>query len=454
MKNTASVATALPADDSQQLDYRWTPNEWMIEPGANSASFNPPGSGVVKTLPPLDTSVFDGALPALTEEVKAVNDTYLELTSGLAGNKWIAVLGTILFAAPMALALLVGIVWSFFEPDFIAGFFSSIGTALMFIALVVVFSVGVMPMIFSLFTIAFFSPEDEPIRFCRCDRKVYRYQAKRWRYCGVDIYRFGKPEIKVYDWTHCRAEVVRKIITTGKTIRRDCFLELAILNPNTNTVRERFRIGDRDAFSDFTKRIFLWETVRRYMEEGVDKVAPAMPNSHRGNLIDCMDEFNPFALPAKSHPGAQRFISYIYAALLWVSTPLLILVSLCRWIGIKASRKVDWRWLDVRALQIEPDDPTLTRPDNLEGINSAISVTELKRRKSAMWLWITSFLLQIMVVSWVFSGSPFKPFEIASQMFYGIVSGERFQPKYYLDCPRLPDGTWATGDQCREVKIE
>lgn len=381
--------------EHEARQFFWEPNEWTSDPGTTCPPLDPPGSAIVKTLPPSKVSVFTQDLPPLQDEVKCLNESYLEVTTGLASNKWLAVLPAIflvmlvLFGAPCLLWII------FIEENFL----ENLGINLILLVAIPIISI----MSYDLFGVVFLSPEDEPIRFCRHEQKVYRYQARRWRWLGMSVYRGGKPEIKVEDWSKCRAEVVRTLVTSGSSARTDCFLELAVLDPQTQKVTERFRVGDRDVYSDFSKRIFLWETIRRFMEEGTVRVPPPVLQAHRGTLLDCIEDFNPFSVPAKSSPGAQRIFGYFFAALLLVASLLFSLMVLSRWIAIKTARKVDWGELEHTAFRIAPDDPALQRSLQPEIAAPQLWAAELRRRRQAACAWLAVIVLQLGAVWWYLS---------------------------------------------------
>jgi hypothetical protein len=388
---------AVGADESVRAprEFFWVPNGWTTEPGENCLPLDPPNSGVIKTLPDSKRTVFESELPPLQDEVKVLNKTYLEVTSGLANNRWIAVLPGLLGIIAFSVGAPVLLWMTFIE----VGFFRYPGLHLM--------NLFMMPLLFmvvySLFTIAFFSPDDEPIRFSRNDRKVYFYRARRSRWLGMDVYRLGKPEIKAYNWSQCRAEVVRKVITSGRTARRDCFLELAIIDVESQKVVERFRVGDRDVYGDFSRRVFLWETIRRYMEEGTERVPPPTLQVHRGTLVDCIEDFNPFSIPTKSSPGAQRDVGYFFAAVLLVMSLLFVPLVLSRWIACRVSRKVDWGELDNTTFRIAADDPAMQRSLRPEIAAPRLWRKELRRRQQAAWMWFGVVLAQVSGLWWFFA---------------------------------------------------
>jgi len=396
MHSSVAAATSPSEHAHRAQTYAWTPNEWTSEPGANCAALQPAGSGVVKTLPPAETSVFREGLPPLQDEVKTFNAVYLEITGGLKNNKWLAIIPGIVGLPATVIATGV-LLWMMFGQG---DFSEDIGIKLLILAMVPL----LLMMAYSIFSIAVFSPADEPIRFCRRDRKIYRYQTRRWRWLGMDVYYpANMPIIKVHDWDHCRAEVVRKLIASGSSARRDCFLEMAVLDPATHTVTERFRVGDRDVYSDFTQRIFLWETIRRYMQEGPDTIPLPALQAHRETFDDCIEEFNPFSLPAKSSPGTQRVVSYFFAALLWVAIVPYLLMIVSSWVAFKISRAVQWGDLEHTAFKLAPDDPAFQRTLQPEEAAPQLWATELKRRQRAKWLWLASLLAQVAWLWWFFS---------------------------------------------------
>jgi len=394
----SAASRAAPSGDElhRARTYEWKPNEWTTEPGANCPQLYPAGPGVVKTLPPSDTSVFDDGLPPLQDEVKDFNETYLEVSGGLRNNKWLAIIPGIL-GMPATVIGAGFLLWMMFGQD---GLSEDIGIKLLILAMLPV----VLMMSYSIFSIAVFSPEDEPVRFSRRDRKIYRYQTRRWRWLSMDVYHPGnKPEIKVYDWDHCRAEVVRKLIASGSSARRDCFLELAIVDPLTQHVTERLRVGDRDVYSDFTQRIFLWETIRRYMQEGPQRIPAPTIRAHRETLGDCIEEFNPFSIPAKSTPGTQRVVGYFFAALLWLLILPYLLMILSRWMAFKMSRAVNWGELEHSVFKLAPTDPALQRTLQPENAAPHLWAAEIKRRQRAAWMWLASLLGQAGWLWWFFS---------------------------------------------------
>lgn len=90
------VAENLVSEAIQELHegevFRWRANEWTSEPGSNCAPLSPTGEGVGKTLPLQTVSVFSEDNPPLREDVTEINRNFLEVSSDLKSNKWIAIL--------------------------------------------------------------------------------------------------------------------------------------------------------------------------------------------------------------------------------------------------------------------------------------------------------------------------------------------------------------------------
>jgi hypothetical protein len=230
--------------------------------------------------------------------------------------------------------------------------------------------------------------QDEPLRFNRENGKVYRFRIARKRILGIDVPAKKQAAIEVYDWSNIRAEITRHFLLFGPTGRRDSFLQLAVIDPATGKVTDRFRIGDRDTHGGFIDRLFLWESIRRFMEEGPQRVPPTSLKLHRNNLTDCFEEFNPFSLPGKFAPGGQRVFGYLIAIAVWVTSPLLMYAALCRWIAGRTGRKVDWGELDQTVFKMAKDDPAAknTRDPSIEAPKMWSKETRRRQRAQGAWL--------------------------------------------------------------------
>jgi len=374
-------------------------SEWFSETGPNSPALKPLNSGVVKTLPPSHVSVVEGALPAEPEEIRAVNRSYMEVIGAISVTKWGMVLGAI-FAVPGSIASVAGLVFMAFSSPKMWGL-TLLMTVVNFCGL---------SMAASFFCLAVYAPADEPIRFDRIRGTLSRYRAKKWRFLGIDApMPGGSVEIVTHAWSDVRAEVVRKLLFNGKTARMDCFLEFAIIDPKTQLVSERFRVGDRDAFSDFTGRVLLWEAIRRYMEDGPEQVpAPKCRVSDHG-FIDSIEEFNPVSVPYLFPAGAARFFGGIMGFLLWLVTPINVLFALCNWIGAKTAKAVDWGELENTVFKVSPDDEFANaQQEKQRALNASPEWTaELKRRRWSALAWLGLIVVWWLILAWLIKWPPF-----------------------------------------------
>ncbi|RZI83857.1 MAG: hypothetical protein EOP38_11065 [Rubrivivax sp.] len=373
---------------------------WFSEGGLNSPFLSPRSSGVVKTLPPSKVSVFDGALPPESEEISAVNSVYMEVIGAISVNKWGMVLGALL-AVPGAIA---GV------PAFLM---VALGSQKKILGLIIVMAMALIAgisMAASFFCLAFFSPADEPFRFDRVNRTLTWCRARKWRLFGIEAPIPGsRAEIVVYQWENIRAEVVRKLIFTGKTARMDCFLELAMIDPKTQLVSERFRVGDRDVFSDFKGRILLWESIRRYMEEGPERVSMPRPKVSDKGFIDSIESFNPVSAPFLFPAGTPRFFGALIGLLMWVFTPMNILFALCNWIGAKTAKAVDWGPLEHTVFKVDAHDAlTKAQREKEQQLHASTAwSSEQKRRRLAALAWLVLILVWWFAFAWWLNLSPF-----------------------------------------------
>lgn len=355
------------------------PDDWITNPDLALPLSHPLRAGIIKRLPAPDICVVDRPLPALPGEVRQVNDTYLEVASRAVkdrgGMAFLAVFGSLI-----TLAVLSGLVWVSFQDD--------LADYTWLLVVMGVLSVLHTSMVYPPWTTAFFAPAYEPIRFCRRTRKVYCYRAWCGRWGGMDVYRFGKREIRVYDWGQCRAELVY-IRNRYYLSNMDTMLQLVLLDPQTNDVIERFPIGERDETRDFSKRVFLWETIRRYMEAGTADIPPPVPQQRCETLGDYIEAFNPFSMPARFNSPAGRVFGHAARALMWLLLLPLLALVIFNWLARKAERKIDWGEFEMTVLH-----PELA----VSGISQ-----ERQRRKIAARYWLASVVLQIALVGWLFA---------------------------------------------------
>lgn len=374
-------------------------SEWFSEGGPDSPPLSPPNQGTVKTLPLRHVSVVDGALPSNSTEIRTVNLSYLEVAGAITENKW-GMVFLALAAVPAGPASIAATVFVALSDPVMWGL----------IAFMVVFCVILNGMAATFFCLAVYSPADEPIRFDRKSGKLYRYRIRQWRFVGVNApVPWGGIEILTHNWSDVRAEVVRKVLFNGKTARMDCFLEFAIIDPKTQLVTERFRVGDRDVFSDFTGRVVLWEAIRRYMEDGPERVpAPRCEVSDNG-FIDSIEAFNPVSAPFLFPPGTARFLGGIMGALLWLVTPLNVLFALCNWIGAKTAKPVDWGELDQTIFKISPNDEwARAQAQHQQSLYASPEwMTEQRRRRWSAAIWLVLIVIWYLDVAKWIDLSPF-----------------------------------------------
>ncbi|WP_321872065.1 DUF6708 domain-containing protein, partial [Paraburkholderia tropica] len=107
-------------------------------------------------------------------------------------------------------------------------------------------------------------PRDEPIRFNRKRRKVYVY---RFHYCWWNPFsrtRWGVKPVS-FDWDDLRAESWGQIGIAAGGIAGAWGVDIAVVEPGTNHVVDRFRLAGSN-----TDGINLWAIARAYMQQGPD----------------------------------------------------------------------------------------------------------------------------------------------------------------------------------------
>jgi hypothetical protein len=389
------VKPALPEEDESAYRERTIHIErtpWLDVPGETAPPLEPPAKHLVKTLPERNVSVYAAELPP-PDEISLMTWKYLQVSSGDLVNRWMAVLAAplgVFLGIATSLGAVVGVVCFFSEIPFVALLFS------------VLFAlVGVQIANVSIHQF-FFMYKDEPLRFHRESGKVYHFRATKKRILGMDVPTKESATVVVYDWANLRAEITRHLMPTAATIRRDSFLQLAVVDPATGQVTERFRIGDRDTHGDFRGRVFLWESIRRYMEEGPERVPPPGLKTHRGNLLDSFDEFNPVSMLSAFKSWSARIFGFPLAAVFWLLSGVLMLWGLARWVADRTGRKVDWGELEQTVFKLDADDPAAknTLDPSIEA--PRLWSAETQRRKRALRIWIASMGVQwLLVTAWL-----------------------------------------------------
>lgn len=369
---------------------QWESEPWLEEPGANSPALEPAGKGIyggiIKTMPEIGLRTLAGELPALEEDISNKNEIYLEINGGWIQYRWLLIL-----ASPFFLAMLPGSIiltgWMAAEMH---------GSERAFFVLSGFFLIAAsFYLSYPAFFMAFAAYENEPFRFSRHDRKLYWFRAPRRKWPGYEpIPQFGKPEIKVYDWDNIRAEVTRHMVSTGNTAGRYSYLQLAIVDPVTGKVTERFRIGSNSVGGLFGTRIALWETIRRFMEERPDAVPDAVDKVRRVTLIDFLDRFNPLSRFTQATTGKMRILGYVAACLTLPLAPLLIPVSVSQWLALRTSRRVDWGDLATTVFKLPLD----TKPK--VNLVQAKFETDTPRRRRFALAWLCVLLLETILLAW------------------------------------------------------
>jgi len=365
-------------------------DDWITNPDLSLPPSNPPRPGIIKMLPAPDICVYDHALPALPGEIREVNQTYLEVVSRVVKDKggmaFLAMFGTLFTLVALPLLAWAALQDAFQDYPWIM--------PLMLILVMMNASMTYPP-----FTMTFFAPEYEPIRFCRRERKVYCYRVWRRTWGGMDVYRSGEAEVRIYDWDQCRAELV---YIRNKQLKsyNDTLLQLVFLDPLTNEVVERFPIGERAETMDFSTRVFLWETIRRYMENRSEEIPPPVSVKRRKTLGDYVDAFNPFSMPARFHSRAGRVFGYVAAILMWILLLPTLPIMIFNWLVRKAERKVDWGKFAQSVFRLAPNDPVLQVVLHPALAAPGIPRGEQQRRQTAARLWLASVALQLIGVSY------------------------------------------------------
>lgn len=334
--------------------------------------------------------MFDRPLLSLPGEVVDVNEIYLEIAARRVQHKGIMVFMAV-SGIPMILAVVIGAVWAMLE-----GVFLDTLWIVLFMLLMLFMGAS---MIYPAWTMAFFAPAYEPIRFCRRDRKVVRYGAL-WRlWGGMEVFRFGKANIRIHDWNHCRAEVVylRDRRAVANLVSQ---LELVFRDPLTNEVTERFQIGQRDGSPNFRNRVLLWETIRRYMENGLADIPPPVVVKRCETLADYIDAFNPFSMPARFQSRPGRVFGYVLGAIMWVLIVPLLPFVIGNWLVRRLERPVDWGTFGDTMFRLAPGDPALQASLSPASVMPLLRGGECERRRTAARLWFISVILQIAGISW------------------------------------------------------
>lgn len=353
---------------------------------------NPP----IKAMPTPEMPLRDWTLPPIWGEVIEANGTYLEVVSAVVKDKvFHSLFGMFGVITMPNIALVLG--YLLFQPGiWLNNLWVLAVNIILLVGVIIFFLVS-----YHLLTTVFWAPAYEPIRFCRQDRKVYCYRSSRRGMNGMGVYHFGKKEVSVYDWAQCRAEVRyahRANSHYGLTPR----LQLSFLDPLTNEVIQRFDIGGSGHVWPSSSRVYLWETIRRYMEKGPDAIPAPVVAKRRTTLLDFIDTVNPFSMPARFAPRHGRIFGYLVAVPMWTLILMTLPSVLIHWMIHKAEHKVDWGDFAHTVFYLGPGD-TAARAAAQPGLPGPVeAAAEVRRQKTAALWWLASVVLQVATIArWV-----------------------------------------------------
>ncbi|WP_230971373.1 DUF6708 domain-containing protein [Nitrogeniibacter aestuarii] len=336
-------------------------NRWENDRNVTETALKPVSAGVVKTLPSSLELVSSKELDSRSfSEITGVNDSYLQITWGDSLDRTMGLL-LMFFLAPLLLSIPLFILYLdvFKTSDF------SVFSFLISIFFCFIGYIGIKAFVFA--------PNGEVVRFCRNDGKIYRGYANRKRQLGFVVPTKRSAEIVAYDWANVRAEITKGYYATGATAGRLHFLQLAVLDPQTKQVIDRFIIGKK-SFVGFADRVQLWELIRRYMQEPDRKWDYVPTNVYRESSFESFDYANPVSIFLRNETTPAFFIGLFG----WLLSPVMALAGVSRWIIFHLTTAPDWRELDRTVFQY-PEQGDEQKPN--------LSATERKRRVRWMWVW-------------------------------------------------------------------
>ena len=108
-------------------------------------------------------------------------------------------------------------------------------------------------------------------------------------------------------------------------------------------------------------------------------------------------------------PGTARFLGGIIGALLWLVTPLDVLLALCNWIGAKTAKPVDWGELDQTIFKISPNDEwARAQAQHQQSLYASPEwMTEQRRRRWSAAIWLVLIVIWYLDVAKWIDLSPF-----------------------------------------------
>ncbi len=342
-------------------------NGWESDRTVTDIGLEPASAGVVKTLPGAVYRVSERSLDSQTfSDVTGANNCYLQITWNEIFDR-VAAFSVFLAIAPVLVIASVFLLILLFSGVNIGAGISVVMVALLLFVLFLVFLVG---------KSFFYFPRGETVRFCRQSKKVYKAYAPRKQVIGFVVPTKRRAEIVAYDWANVRAEITKGYYATGATAGRLHFLQLAVLDPQTKQVIDRFIIGKK-SFVGFADRVQLWELIRRYMQEPDRKWDYVPTNVYRESSFESFDYANPVSIFLRNETTPAFFIGLFG----WLLTPVMALAGVSRWIIFHLTTAPDWRELDRTVFQY-PEQGDEQKPN--------LSAAERKRRVRWMWVWVLS----------------------------------------------------------------
>ncbi|WP_230971372.1 DUF6708 domain-containing protein [Nitrogeniibacter aestuarii] len=339
-------------------------NRWENDRNVTEVALAPASAGGIKTLPRSTEMVSSKELDSRSfSEVTGANASYLQVVWGDVSDRTMGA-GMVVLLTPF-FSLLPFVAFYMFGDDDLGVLSAAL---LMMLLLCFLYYVSV-----ASFVIV---PRGEVVRFCRKSGKIYKAYAPRKQVIGFVVPTKRRAEIVAYDWANVRAEITKGYYATGATAGRLHFLQLAVLDPQTKQVIDRFIIGKK-SFVGFADRVQLWELIRRYMQEPDRKWDYVPTNVYRESSFESFDYANPVSIFLRNETTPAFFIGLFG----WLLSPVMALAGVSRWIIFHLTTAPDWRELDRSVFQY-PEQRDEQKPN--------LSAAERRRRVRWMWVWVLS----------------------------------------------------------------
>lgn len=191
---------------------------------------------------------------------------------------------------------------------------------------------------FSFLRADLFAYRDEPVLFNRTTRKVHVFRVRKKMTRPLSPWPLT---IDTYDWDCVHGEVGGGLVP-GKVALLRYKLYLAITDdPKSNEVIDRFFFGSPRNNPD--ENTWLWEHIRRYMEEK----GPALQPGEQFNAIkgfshrEAWTEYFPWLSP-NLQEAKQKDGFWVITIAGLVGFPVMFLLALSTWIARWSSREPQW----------------------------------------------------------------------------------------------------------------